>query len=92
MGKDMHDVIIKKKKEKKSITKLYWFAAGSSSFSPCQGSEKLPETCICASQETARLASFYSKQLYLQPAATAISQSFILKQFKESQQEFMHDR
>lgn len=85
----MHELIVKREKRENSITKLYCLAAGSSSFSPCRGSENLPETCICASQETARLASFYGKQLYLQPAAIAISHYSVLKQFKESQREFM---
>lgn len=82
-------MIIKKEKRERSVTELYQLVGGSSSFSLCQGSEKLPETGICASQETARLPSFSIKQLYLQPAAIAVSNSSVLKQFKESQQEFM---
>lgn len=82
-GKDIHEVIIKKEKRENSMTKSYWVLAVSSSCSLCQGSEKLPEACICVSQETARLGSSYGKQLYLQPEAVAISHSSVLKQFKE---------
>ncbi|KAI6079812.1 Alpha-2-macroglobulin-like protein 1 [Aix galericulata] len=69
MGKDAHKLIIKRDKREGSISKLYRLAAGSSLFCLSQGSEKLPETCIGASQETARLASLYSEQFYLLPAA-----------------------
>lgn len=89
MGKDAHKLIIKRDKREGSISELYWLAAGSSLFCLSQGSEKLPETCIGASQETARLASLYSEQFYLLPAAVNISHSSVLKQFKESQLEFM---
>lgn len=69
MRKDTHRIITKKEKSENSITKLYRLAPGSSSFSPCQASEMLPEARVCASQETAGPASFCGEQLHPQPAA-----------------------
>lgn len=61
-----------KKKERKQYNQIILTGCWQQLIVPVSR-EKLPETYICEGQETARLVPFLSKQLYLQPAAIAIS-------------------